>query len=78
MIKEKLKKWLGINKLESKVKAFEELIDELGELAVDVNFHEQSRIIVITKLKGGQIRIIPARFESFNYFIYFNKIIKFV
>jgi len=61
----KLRKFLKINFLEREIDQINIWIEKQTEMAVDVNFYEQSQIIILSKLKGGQIRIIPAHFDCF-------------
>jgi len=62
-IRNRLRKFLKISVLEREVDQINIWIEKQMRMAVDVNFHEQSQIIILSKLKGGQIHIIPVHFD---------------
>jgi len=70
-LREKLTGWLGIDEAsrhiyrhENKIKDLENVISDLVHIGVDVNFKEPHMIIIYSKLKGGQMRLIPAQFDN--------------
>lgn len=62
-VRNKLRKFLKISILEREVDQINVWIEKQTAMAIDVNFYEQSQIIILSKLKGGQIHIIPAHFD---------------
>jgi hypothetical protein len=65
-----IKNKLGILKLESTIK------DNQAIFATDLCLKEQSTIIVISHLNGGQIRIIPFEFKDFKSYLRFVEDLK--
>lgn len=65
-LKNKIRKWLGILGIEQEIRDNTRMIKDLVEIGVDVNFREQSTVIILSKLKGGQVRLIPSYFKDMN------------
>lgn len=64
-IKRKLRKFLGVDEIDDGVGKLEELYSDLVSIGVDVHFQGQPHMILIySRLNGGQIREIPARFKD--------------
>lgn len=64
-IKRRLRKFLGVDQVESRIDEMEVLYENLVSIGVDVRFNgEQSMILIYSRLKGGQIREIPVRFNN--------------
>lgn len=77
-LKKKIKSWLGITCCEIDLSSQKQLIDilsskvrkldtrtsDLVKIGVDVEFHGQTTIVVMSKLKGGQFRIIETEFSN--------------
>lgn len=74
-LKTTLRKWLGIEAYEKtserllldlsmRITNLDELLTAQLTIGVDTNFHDQSLIIVVSRLKDGQIRLIPVRFQN--------------
>lgn len=71
-LKNKLTNWLGIDALDSQVHDLESRVDVLEQqlkdataTALDVHFKSNTIVIVASKLKGGQVRIIDADFHDY-------------
>lgn len=75
-----LKRWLGIDdlsnkiakidsKLNSEIDRIEKRTEDLVAIDTDLVFRGDSRIIISTKLNGGQVRIIEAHFVSIGEFM---------
>ena len=77
-LKIKLRAWLGVSALESRcmsldgrinrqgiaISELERLTKDLVSIGVDVHFKEPHMILIYSRLNGGQIREVPARFED--------------
>ncbi len=63
-IKNWIRKWLGVDKdheyLNNRISGVSNTLTKLSEMGVDVNFNSPTKIIIISKIKGGQIRFISA------------------
>lgn len=72
-IRKKIQKFLRIDQLDNRYYTLKTLISKntgsiialqkLNELGVDVHFRTPSKIYILSKLKGGQIREIPIHKE---------------
>lgn len=58
-LKNKIRKWLGIDENESEIKRLEKLYSDLVSIGIDVHFREPHMILIYSKLNGGQLRHIP-------------------
>jgi hypothetical protein len=68
-IRNKLIALLGIAKIQEDVKELYRLNSNLVSIGVDVHFKEPTTIIIVSKVKGGQVRHIPtgiATMEELN------------
>jgi len=63
-LKNKLRKWLGVENNESHIRRLEVLTRDLVSIGVDVHFKEPHMILIYSRLNGGQIREIRADFKS--------------
>jgi hypothetical protein len=63
-IKNKLRKWLGVESQESHIRRLEVLTRDLVSIGVDVHFKEPHMILIYSRLNGGQIREIRADFRD--------------
>lgn len=52
--------------LKKKVAELEEQLSNLSIIGVDISMKSPSTIIVVSKIHGGQIRIIDANFETMD------------
>ena len=76
----KLRMWLGIAELDAEYQSLQSEVRHLGrsiatvelalhnvsQIAADVNIHGESLIIVITRLKGGRVKLIQTEFGSID------------
>lgn len=60
----KIRDWLGITAIDSLAMENSVAIKNLVEIGVDFHLSSQSTIIILSRLNGGQVRIISARFDS--------------
>ncbi len=79
----KIRKWLGIAYLGGKVAEVEvanaslyRLYEDLTHIGVDVHFKEPHMILIYSRLNGGQLREIPAHFDSLHELNKFTKHLK--
>ena len=63
-IKYKIQRWLGIEKLDTKIQRLDKLYQDLASLGVDIHFKEPHMILIYSRLNGGQIKHIEANFET--------------
>lgn len=77
-LKRKLQNWLGIHILNNKTVSFERRLHELSikiddlyrlnkdlvSIGADIHFRSPHKIIVMSKINGGQIHFIDANFEN--------------
>lgn len=63
-IKNKLRKWLGVESQESHIRRLEVLTRDLVSIGVDIHFKEPHMILIYSRLNGGQIREIRADFRD--------------
>lgn len=70
-LKKIIQRWLGIDKLGTLVYEQDKLlkktvytIENLVTIGVDVGFVEQTQIVIMTKLGGGQVHILDFKFDS--------------
>ena len=59
-----IKRYLGIDKTETRTSELERVYYNLAAIGIDVNIKGQSAIIVMSKINGGQVRFIDTHFES--------------
>lgn len=63
-IRNKLISLLKIDEIKEEVKELNRLYTNLVSIGVDIHFREPTTIIIISKLKGGQVRHIPTEITS--------------
>jgi hypothetical protein len=63
-LKNKLRLWLGVESLNSKVNRLDNLYADLVSIGVDVHFKEPHMILIYSRLNGGQIREVRANFNN--------------
>ena len=63
-LKRKLRNWLGIDKLNRDIGKLYSLNENLVSIGADINFRSPHKIIVMSKINGGQIHFIDANFEN--------------
>jgi len=65
-LKNRLRSWLGININEDRLDKLDELYSGLTSIGVDVSPTRKSphTVIVLSKLNGGQVRIIDTHFGT--------------
>ena len=89
-LKNKITKWLGIEEdriniscnrgdiieLRKEMRFMKDVYSNLVNIGVDVHFREPSMILVYSKLNGGQLRHIPAKFENLKELNDFVQLVK--
>jgi hypothetical protein len=63
-LKERILKWLGIPYIFKDLQRLDRITHDLVSIGVDVQYKEQSTIIILSHLNGGQVRQIPAHFKD--------------
>jgi len=63
-LKNKLKSWLGITWTENSIDRLNDLYKNLVGIGIDAHVKSDSMIIIFSKLRGGQVRQIEAKFKN--------------